>query len=144
MIGERTGEEVKIGIGTAFPKGKSDNTEMDIRGRDLVTGLPKTVRITSEESYEAMKEAIYSVIAGVKEVLEKTPPELASDIIDKGVVMTGGGALLNGMDRLISRETNLPVHIADDPVTCVAKGTGKALSMISYLKTTGVAPKRVV
>ncbi|NLJ99941.1 MAG: rod shape-determining protein [Clostridia bacterium] len=134
MIGERTGEEIKINVGTAYPQGKIENTEMDIRGRDLVTGLPKTITVTSQESYEAMEEVIEAVVAAAKEVLEKTPPELVSDIIEKGIVMTGGGALLDGLDTLISEETELPVHVAEDPITCVAIGTGKALSMISFLK----------
>ena len=144
MIGERTGEEVKITVGTAYPKGKIDATSMEVRGRDLLTGLPKTVVVTSSETCEAMSEAIASVIGAVKEVLEKTPPELSSDIIDKGVVMTGGGALLNGLDSLISQETGLPVHIADSPVECVAKGTGKALTMIGHLKSSGMTPKKVM
>jgi rod shape-determining protein MreB len=143
MIGERTGEEVKITVGTAFPEMKTEDTSMDVRGRDLVTGLPKTLTITSRETFEAMSEAITSVISAVKEVLEKTPPELASDIIDKGLVLTGGGALLHGLDALISHETGLPVHIADEPVSCVAKGTGKALTMIGQLKKSGIKTKKL-
>jgi len=144
MIGERTGEEIKITVGTAYPRGKTENREMEIRGRDLITGLPKTIAFTSEESYEAMAEVIDAVVSAVKEVLEKTPPELAADIIEKGIVMTGGGSLLDGLDTLLSQETGLPVHIADDPITCVAKGTGKALSMIGHLKSNGIAPGRAV
>lgn len=142
MIGERTGEEVKISVGTAFPQRKVDSNVMDVRGRDLLTGLPKTVTVTSQETCTAMNEPISAVVTAVKEVLEKTPPELVSDIIDKGVVMTGGGALLHGLDLLISQETGLPVHIADDPIECVAKGTGKALTMIGRLKSSGLVPNR--
>lgn len=136
MIGERSGEEVKITIGTAHPQSKMEDTFMEVRGRDLVTGLPKTITVTAAETYEAMSEAITAVVSAVKEVLEKTPPELSSDIIDKGVVMTGGGALLHGLDTLISEETGLPVHIAEDPIDCVAKGTGRALTMIGKLSKT--------
>ena len=143
MIGERTGEEVKITVGTAYPEIKTDATSMEVRGRDLVTGLPKTITVTSFETYEAMSEAIASVVGAVKEVLETTPPELSSDIIDKGVVMTGGGSLLHGLDALISKETGLPVHIAEDPITCVAKGTGKALSMIGRLSSSGMKAKKI-
>lgn len=143
MIGERSGEEVKITVGTAHPESKIEDTSMEVRGRDLVSGLPKTMTVTSLETFEAMQEIIVSVVSAVKEVLEKTPPELASDIIDKGVVMTGGGALLHGMDTLISEETGLPVYIAEDPITCVAKGTGKALSMIDKLSSSGVKAKKV-
>lgn len=143
MIGERTGEEVKITVGTAHPKSRTENTSMEVRGRDLVTGLPKTITVTSMETYEAMDEAITSVISAVKEVLEKTPPELASDIIDKGVVMTGGGALLHGLDTLISQETGLPVYIAESPISCVAVGTGKALTMIGRLSSRGIKAKKI-
>jgi rod shape-determining protein MreB and related proteins len=133
MIGERTAEEIKIQIGTAYPKGKLTNNFMDIRGRDLVTGLPKTITVTSEQTYSALQEAVEAVVFTVKEVLEKTPPELAADIINKGIVMTGGGALLNGLDTLISEETGLPVYVADEALSCVAIGTGKALSMMNFL-----------
>ncbi|HHY37010.1 MAG TPA: rod shape-determining protein [Firmicutes bacterium] len=135
MIGERTAEEVKINIGTADPLGRSESIE--IRGRDLVTGLPKNIRITSEETLEAMMEPLASIVDGVKAVLEKTPPELASDIMDRGVMMTGGGALLHGLDRLLARETGLPIHVAEDPVSCVALGTGKALESIESLNHKG-------
>ena len=100
---------------------------MEIRGRDLLTGLPKTISISAEESWLAMQEPLLAVIEGVKKVLEITPPELAADIVNNGIVMTGGGSLLDGLDILLSKETNLPVHIADDPISCVAMGTGKAL-----------------
>ncbi|GAW29445.1 MULTISPECIES: rod shape-determining protein [unclassified Carboxydocella] len=127
MIGERTAEELKIQIGTAYPAAKRDNSVYEIRGRDLVSGLPKNVQVTSQHTYEALQEAVEQVVSSVKEVLEKTPPELAADIMNKGIVMTGGGSLLHGLSTLISKETGLPVYIADDPLSCVALGTGKAL-----------------
>jgi len=133
MIGERSAEELKINIGTAHLSVCGD-TSMDIRGRDLVTGLPKTVTITSKEVYEAIQEPVQQILGGIKEVLEKTPPELAADLVNKGLVMTGGGCLLHGLDVLISEETGLPVHIAEDPVSCVAIGTGKALTMMEVLR----------
>ncbi|MGI6066218.1 MAG: rod shape-determining protein [Bacillota bacterium] len=137
MIGERTAEELKINVGTAYPQGMAENRVMEVRGRDLVTGLPKTVPISSRESYEALAEPVDAVVSSVKEVLEQTPPELSADIIDKGIVMTGGGALLEGLDTLLAKETNLPVHIADDPISCVAGGTGKALSQLHVLQNAG-------
>ena len=135
MIGERTAEEVKINIGTADPHGRDGS--IDIRGRDLVTGLPKNIRITSEETLEAMVEPLASIVDGVKAVLEKTPPELAADIMDRGVMMTGGGALLHGLDRLLAQETGLPIHVAEDPISCVALGTGKALDSFESLNLRG-------
>ncbi|MDH7479956.1 MAG: rod shape-determining protein [Syntrophomonadaceae bacterium] len=128
MIGERTAEELKIKVGTAFPREKKGERVAEIRGRDLVTGLPKNLRITSDEVHEALLEPVSAVVAAVKEVLEKTPPELISDIINHGIVMTGGGALLDGLDRLISQETGLTVNVAEDPVSCVALGTGVAIN----------------
>lgn len=144
MIGDRSAEELKISIGTAFPEGKKDNNTMDIRGRDLVSGLPKTINVTSQQTFEAMQEAIESVVGAVKEVLEKTPPELSADIVNKGVVMTGGGALLNGLDSLISKETGLPVYVAEDAISCVALGTGKALSMLKYLPVNSKVSKKII
>ncbi|BCV23019.1 rod shape-determining protein [Moorella sp. Hama-1] len=133
MIGERSAEELKIKIGTVHRSiGAGEN--MDIRGRDLVTGLPKTVNITSQEIYTALQEPIQQIVGAVKEVLEQTPPELAADLVNKGIVMTGGGSLIRGIDVLLSEETGLPVHIADDPISCVALGTGKALTMLGVLK----------
>lgn len=143
MIGERTAEEMKIAVGTAYPEAMNENRPMDVRGRDLVSGLPKTVSVTSRESYEAMAEPVEAVVSAVKEVLEKTPPELAADIINKGIVMTGGGSLLNGLDALIARETSLPVYVADDAVSCVASGTGKALSMLHILQNASGFTKKV-
>jgi len=134
MIGERTAEELKIKCGTAFPAGDRNGLEMEIRGRDLVTGLPKTITVSSREVNEALTDPVEAIVSGVKEVLERTPPELASDIVDKGMVMTGGGALLHGLNTLLEEETELPVHIADDAISCVAMGTGKALTMINVLQ----------
>ncbi len=144
MIGERTAEELKMKVGTAYPRGKMDNTSIEIRGRDLVSGLPKTITVTADEAYEALAEPVEQVVGAVKEVLEKTPPELAADIINKGIVMTGGGALLNGLDTLIREETGLPIHIAEDAISCVALGTGRALTMLNVLKENGILSKRVI
>ncbi|WP_099187567.1 rod shape-determining protein [Tepidibacter mesophilus] len=126
MIGERTAEDVKMKIGSAF-KDESEEESMDIRGRDLVSGLPKTMNITSNEVREALKEPITSILEGIKATLERTPPELASDIMENGIMLTGGGALLKGLDKLVREETGMPVHIAEDPLDCVAKGTGKSV-----------------
>ena len=125
MIGERTAEEVKIQIGSAF---KSDVEEsLEIRGRDLVSGLPKTIAITSPEVREALREPITNILEGIKATLEKTPPELASDVMENGIMLTGGGALLKGLDKLIMQETGMPVHISENPLDCVALGTGKSV-----------------
>lgn len=131
-IGERTGEELKIGIGTAYPQGVEEKI-MEIRGRDMLTGLPRAVNISNRKVHEAIKEPLEMVVSAVKEVLERTSPELSSDLLNKGIIMTGGSSLLNGIDRLISRETGLPVHIAEDPLTCVAKGAGRALHEMNTL-----------
>lgn len=140
-IGERSAEEIKIAIGSADP-GSSPNREMEVRGRDLVTGLPRAVTISTAQVYEAIRESLEAVVGAVKEVLEHTPPELAADIVDKGIVLTGGGALLAGIDRLLSRETGVPVHVADDPLTCVARGTGRALAMLHILSGNTAGKKR--
>ena len=132
MIGERTAEEMKVQIGTAFPN--SRNETMEVRGRDLLSGLPKTVRITSEETREALAEPVALIVQCVKSVLENTPPELAVDIMDRGIVMTGGGSLLHGLDRLIQEETGIPTYLAEDPLSCVALGTGKALESLENLE----------
>lgn len=132
MIGERTAENVKIQLGSAF-KTEVDGNDMEIRGRDLVTGLPKVVHITETEIREALREPVSSIIDAIRTTLEKTPPELASDIMDRGIMLTGGGALLKGLDSLINHETNMPVHIAETPLDCVALGAGKALAHIDKL-----------
>ncbi|NLT94382.1 MAG: rod shape-determining protein MreB [Clostridia bacterium] len=143
MIGERTAEEVKKEVGNAYPaKRKGDKVE--VRGRDLVSGLPKTITITAEEAYEALSDTIDAVVAAVKEVLEKTPPELAGDIMNKGIVMTGGGALLSGLDTLITERTGLPTHIPDDAISCVALGTGIALQNIDLLQDGRSFAKKVI
>lgn len=140
MIGERTAEEVKITIGSA-----DENSELvtrEIRGRDMISGLPKTLEVSSREISLAMKEPINNILESIKSTLEKTPPELASDVMEQGIMLTGGGALLNGLDSLIAEETGMPVHIADRPLDCVAIGTGKALESIEVLKKTLVNNKK--
>ncbi len=132
LIGERTAEDIKIKIGSAYPL--EEELTLEVKGRDLVAGLPKMITITSEEIREALKEPIRAILDVVKISLERIPPELAADLIERGVVMAGGGSLLRGIDRLIAEETGLAVHIADDPMTAVALGTGKALSEIKYLR----------
>lgn len=132
IIGERAAEELKIEIATANPT-SSNNRSAAIRGRDLVTGLPRSVTVTSHQVWEAIREPVEIIVAAVKGVLECTPPELAADIVDKGIVLTGGGALLDGIDILLSKETGLPIYVADDPVSCVALGTGRALGMLNVL-----------
>ncbi len=141
MIGERTAEDIKITIGSANVKAKE--SKMNIRGRDLISGLPKTIEVTSKEIYEAMKEPIYNIVDAIKSTLEKTPPELAADIMEQGIMITGGGALLDGIDLLIKSETGMPVHIAESPLDCVAIGTGKALESIEVLKKTLYNNKRM-
>src|SRR6056297_917243 len=131
IIGENTAEEIKTSIGTAYLE---ENEEYEIRGRDIMSGLPKTFKITSEETLEAFEEPITEIIQAVRSVLEKTPPELSSDIMDRGIIMTGGGSLLKGFPKLLSEETDIPVFLADDPLTCVAKGTGEAFEELDQLK----------
>ncbi|HHY92883.1 MAG TPA: rod shape-determining protein [Firmicutes bacterium] len=142
MIGERTGEEIKINLGSAFITPELAEAEREIRGRDLVTGLPKTIRVTAEEVHEALAEPVAAIVEAVKVTLEKTPPELAADIMDRGIVMAGGGSLLKGIDTLLQNETGMPVHVAEDPLTCVARGTGKALDEIDVLGRVLISPKR--
>ncbi len=131
MVGERTAEELKQQIGCVYPK--IQDMEMDVRGRDLVTGLPKTVTIYSSEMMEALEEPATLIVDAVHSVLEKTPPELAADISDKGIYMTGGGCLIDGLDRLLQEKTGINVMIAEDAISCVAKGTGKALDNLDYM-----------
>lgn len=128
MIGERTAEDLKINIGSAYKR--DEEISMEIRGRDLVTGLPKNITVSSEEMREALSEPVNAIAECTHSVLEKTPPELAADIADKGIVMTGGGALLNGLDKLIQEVTKVPVYVAEDAVSCVALGTGKVLDFV--------------
>ena len=128
LIGLRTSEDIKIDIGTVFPG--SRNEKMDIRGRDMVSGLPRTITIDSEEIRRALKESMSVIVQAAKNVLEKTPPELSADIIDRGVILTGGGALINGIDQLLAEELKVPVFVSDSPLDCVAKGTGILLENI--------------
>ena len=132
MIGERTSEAIKMEIGSAGDPEGIDN--MEIRGRDLLTGLPKTIEITAEEISKALRDTVYAIVDAVKVTLEKTPPELAADIMDRGIVLTGGGGLLRNLDKVISDETKMPVLIAENPLDCVAIGTGKALDHIHLFK----------
>ncbi len=141
MIGERTAEEVKISIGTANKN--TPETKMAITGRDLISGLPKTINVSSKEIYEALKEPVYNILEAIKSTLEKTPPELASDVMELGIMLTGGGALLDGIDQLIKDETGMPVHIAENPLDCVAKGTGEALNSIDVLRKTLSQHRRI-
>lgn len=133
LIGERTAEDIKKLVGTVFPGAR--NESIDVRGRDLVTGLPKTLSIHSSEIEEALRESITTIVQAVKTVLEKTPPELSGDIIDKGVTLTGGGALLHGLDQLLAEELNVPVFVAEEPMHCVARGTGIILENIDKLES---------
>ncbi|MYL33313.1 MreB/Mrl family cell shape determining protein [Pontibacillus yanchengensis] len=133
MIGERSAETLKMEIGTA---GKpQENDELDIRGRDLVTGLPKTITITAEEISRSLQDTVDQIVDAVKVTLEKTPPELAADIMDRGIVLTGGGAMLKKLDDVISNETQMPVFVAEDPLDCVAIGTGKSLEYIHHFRS---------
>lgn len=139
MIGERSAEEIKIKIGSAYPL--EEELKMEVKGRDLVAGLPKMITITSEEIREALSEPVHEIVESTRLTLERTPPELSADLIERGIVLAGGGALLKGLDKLLSEETGLPVHIADDPLTAVALGTGKILSELKYLKRVFVTQK---
>jgi rod shape-determining protein MreB len=132
MIGERTAEDIKIRIGSAnvLPK----ETSMEVKGRDLVSGLPKTISITSQEVRDAMADPVAAIVDAVRTTLERCPPELAADLVDRGLVLAGGGALLRGLDRRLREETGLPVHVAEDPLSAVAEGTGKVLQELAFLK----------
>jgi len=134
MIGERTAEEIKIGLGSAYPI--EEETTMEVKGRDLVAGLPKTLTITSEEIREALQEPVSSIVDAIRITLERCPPELSSDLVDRGMVLAGGGALLRGLDKLIAEQTGLPVHLADDPLSAVAEGTGVVLNELNFLRRT--------
>jgi rod shape-determining protein MreB len=139
MIGERTAEDIKIKIGSAYPL--EEELTMEVRGRDLVAGLPKMVTVSSEEVREAISEPVSQILEAVRITLERTPPELSADLIERGIIMAGGGSLIRGLDKLIQDETGLPVHVADDPLTAVALGTGKVLDEIKYLKRVVIQPK---
>ena len=131
LIGDRTAEEIKVTVGTAFPGAL--NEKMEVRGRDLVTGLPHTITICSDEIEEALRESLYIIVNTAKQVLEQTPPELSADIIDKGIVLTGGGSLVHGLSDLLAHELKVPVFVAESPLTCVAEGTGILLSNLHLL-----------
>jgi rod shape-determining protein MreB len=132
LIGERTAEDIKIKIGTVMPD--NDSKSMHVKGRDLVTGVPKTITLTSLEVHEALLETIASIVDVVRVALENTPPELSSDLVDKGITMAGGGSLLKGLDKLLQKETGIPVRIAEDPLLCVVKGAGQVLKQIDFYK----------
>ncbi len=137
MIGEQTAEEVKLAIGSAIPL--EETLEMEVKGRDQVAGLPRTINITSDEVTEALAEPLSSVVGVVRGVLEQTPPELASDIIDRGMVLTGGGALLRNVDQLLTQETGVPCYVAENPMACVALGAGRALDIYDAIRRSMVA-----
>lgn len=141
MIGERTAEQIKIDIGTAT----ADNEDLtkEIKGRDLVNGLPKTITINSQEIKDALKETVNSILDAVKRTLEKTPPELASDVMGRGIILTGGGALLHGIDKLLIDITQMPVYLADQPLDCVVNGTGNALEELDKIKDLLITPKKL-
>jgi rod shape-determining protein MreB len=139
LIGERTAEQIKIDIGSAYPL--PEEKTIEVRGRDLVTGLPKTLTLTSSEIRDALAEPVATVVDAVRMTLEKTPPELAADIMDRGIVMAGGGSLLRGLDKYLAQETDMSVYVVDDPISCVAYGTGKILEEIDILKKVLIMPK---
>jgi len=141
LIGERSAEALKIEIGSAFPGNRSLRSE--VRGRDLVSGLPRSLELTTEHIMEAISEPLWIIIQGVRQVLERTPPELAGDIIDKGIVLTGGGSLLDGLYKTIAQQTGVPVYLAEDPVGSVAKGTGKALEYLDRLSPTLISARNL-
>ncbi len=145
LIGERTAEEVKIRVGSAhLPDGKQDEETYEVRGRDLVTGLPRTLTVTAREIHDALADPIAAIIEAIRVTLERTPPELASDIMDRGIVLTGGGALLRGLDQRISKETGMPVHVADEPLLCVVRGAGRVLEELETLRRMVSSPRRAV
>jgi len=134
LIGERTAEKIKMSIGAALLDVDTSKESIDVKGRDLVSGVPKTIRLSAAEVNESLLETIASIVDGVRVALENTPPELSSDLVDKGIVMAGGGSLLKGLDMLISKETGLPVTLAEDPLFCVVKGAGMALERLDFFK----------
>ncbi|MFG6114090.1 rod shape-determining protein [Halobacillus sp. MO56] len=131
LIGERTAEEIKISVATVFPDGRDE--EIDIRGRDMVSGLPRTITVRSSEIEKALHESVQVIVQAAKSVLERTPPELSADIIDRGIIITGGGALIHGIDKLLAEELKVPVLVAEEPMNCVAKGTGIMLENIDKI-----------
>lgn len=142
MIGERTAEALKINAGTAFPR--EEQLKVEVRGRNLISGLPKTIEVTSDEMLEALSEPVSAIADAVHSVLERTPPELSADISDRGIVMAGGGSLLSGLDKLISKRTGIPVYVAEDAISCVAIGTGQALEHIDILQDSDINANRKI
>jgi rod shape-determining protein MreB len=140
MLGERTAEEIKVELGSAFPL--PEEPEAEIRGRDLISGLPRTITVSSAEVRQAMEEPLHSIVDAVRSTLDKTPPELAGDIMDRGLVLTGGGALLRGLDERLRHETGMPVHVADDPLHSVAMGAGKCVEEFEALQQVLVSEPR--
>jgi len=138
MIGERTAEQIKISIGSAFPL--SEETSIEVKGRDLVAGLPKTMTLTTEEVREALHDPVSTIVEAIRFTLERCPPELSADLVDRGLVVAGGGALLKGLDKLIAEQTGLPVHVADDPLSAVAEGTGMVLHELKFLRKVASMP----
>ena len=132
MVGERTAEDIKISIGSAYPL--DEETSIEVKGRDLVNGLPKTLTVTSEEIREALIEPVSTIVESVRITLERCPPELSADLVDRGLILAGGGGLLRGLDTLIAEQTGLPVHVADDPLSAVAEGTGVVLHELDFLR----------
>lgn len=140
LIGDRTAEIIKVNVGSAWPL--EEELEIEVKGRDLVSGIPKSIVISSEEIREALNENVTTIVESVLNLLEKTPPELSADIFDRGIVLTGGGALLKGLDERLRRETSLPVHVAEDPLTAVARGTGKVLEDLQSYSSVLIKSKR--
>lgn len=138
LIGERQAEEVKIALGSAYPEG-DDDQKRDVKGRDLIGGFPKTVVVTGAGVREALRDPVMAVVNAVQACLEQAPPELAADIVDKGIVLTGGGALLRGLDRLLHEQTDLPITVSDDPLTCVAHGAGSLLDQLALLRRVAIS-----
>jgi rod shape-determining protein MreB len=132
LIGNQTAEEIKLEIGSAFAM--KDEVQAEVRGRDMLTGLPKTVIISSEEIRDALEEPVGQIVDAIKSTLDKTPPELAADIMDRGIVLAGGGALLNGLDERLRHETQMPVQLAESPLTCVAVGSGRSLELLEVMQ----------
>ena len=139
-LGERTAEAIKLAVGSAFPS--NEDMIAEIKGRDLVTGLPRTIHIRAEEVRKAIEEPVNNIIDAVKNTLDRCPPELAADVMDKGMVLTGGGALLKGLDERLKHETGMPIHVAETPLSCVAIGSGKCLEEFEVLKRVLISSNR--
>src|SRR5258707_11620081 len=140
MIGERPAEDIKIKIGSAYPVEKEPT--MEVKGRDLVAGLPKTLPIPWQEGRKAMAEPVQVIVESIRITLERCPPELSADLVERGIVLAGGGALLRGLDKMLAEETGLPVHVAEDPLSAVAEGTGKCLNELKFLRQVASADRQ--